>query len=128
MLPTPVATELHSAWFPHLTDSGLARLIDLLESASPLLIHGAFSRVSALGCLATHAAWHHPRTTHLDDEAGIVWLTRVACLNPATSKVVQEWDAHGLADWQWRAALLAELRAERVRRHQARCHCRPISV
>ena len=81
-------------WLPNITDAGLDRLIELLEKGSPLLIHGCFTAVP-MGCLATHAAWHHPRTAHLTLDAGITWLHRVAGLNPATSHVIREWDCCG---------------------------------
>jgi hypothetical protein len=100
---------------PHLTDSGLDRLIELLEKNSPLLVHGCFTRTVPMGCLATHAAWHHPETCHLTMEAGINWLTRVAGLNPATSRVIRDWDGHA-GDLDLRAGLLEEFRQERQRR------------
>src|SRR5438067_9331898 len=106
MLSPGCIRELQTRWFPHLTDSGLDRLIELLETGSPLLIHGCFTRATPMGCLATHAAWHHPRTAHLIHEAGISWLTRVAGLNPATSLVIREWDARAAGDWQVRSDLL----------------------
>jgi hypothetical protein len=108
--------ELRNAWLPHVTDAGLCRLIELLESDSPLLIHGAFSHAMPMGCLATHIAWHHPRTAECEQEAGIMWLSRVAGLNPGTSRVIRAWDDSDRFDWQLRAELLAELRAERDRR------------
>ena len=49
----PVA-EFRSAWLPHATDDGLNRIIELLEKASPLLIHGMFTRAVPMGCLASH--------------------------------------------------------------------------
>jgi hypothetical protein len=116
MLTTQVLRELHTAWFPNMTDAGLARIIELLEQGSPLLIHGCFTRATPMGCLATHAAWHHPRTAHLTQEAGIAWLTRVARLNPATSAVILDWDSVGANAWEWRDELLREFRAERRRR------------
>src|SRR5215470_2523965 len=119
MIPEGVVRELQTRWFPHLTDAGLDRLIQLLDSDSPLLIHGCFTRTTPMGCLATHTAWHHPRTAHLTQEAGIAWLTRVARLNPATSAVILEWDDVGSKDWQWRDELLREFRAEFDRREQA---------
>jgi hypothetical protein len=100
---------------PHLTDSGLDRLIELLEKNSPLLVHGCFTRTVPMGCLATHAAWHHPETCHLTMEAGINWLTRVAGLNPATSRVIRDWDGRA-GDLELRAGLLEEFRQERQRR------------
>lgn len=104
--------EFRSAWLPHVTDAGLVRLIELLESGSPLLIHGAFSKACAMGCLATHIAWHHPQTRGLNDEAGVCWLTRVAKLNPATSHVILAWDRGGQQDWSLRTDLLKECRDE----------------
>src|SRR5262249_29409038 len=62
MLSQECVHELRSAWLPNLTDDGLDHLIDLLEKNSPLLIHGCFTRAVPMGCLATHAGWHHPRT------------------------------------------------------------------
>ena len=108
--------ELRSVWLPNITDTGLNRLIDLLEKASPMLIHGSFSRAVPMGCLATHAAWNHPRTAHLTLEAGITWLNRVAGLNPATSYVIREWDRKGVHDFETRAEILAAFRQERERR------------
>lgn len=112
MLSSDCIRELRSSWLPNITDAGLRRLIDLLETGSPLLIHGCFTRVLPMGCLATHAAWHHPLTTHFQQDAGIRWLHGVACLNPATSHVIREWDRCGTHDCETRAAFLAELRAE----------------
>ena len=116
--PDPVA-EFRAEWLPHVTDVGLARLIELLGKASPLLIHGAFTRSLPMGCLATHIAWNHPRTCRLQHEAGVVWLSKVAGLNPATSSVILAWDRDGNADFGLRSALLAgcveEVAARRVR-------------
>ena len=92
MLSTECLAELRSAWLPNITERGLDRLIELLEkgqsAADPRLLHPAVP----MGCLATHAAWHHPRTAHLTLDAGITWLHRVAGLNPATSHVMRDWD------------------------------------
>jgi hypothetical protein len=86
-------------WLPHVTDAGLLHLITLLEQGSPLLIHGQFTADFPRGCLASQIAWHHPRTANLDTEdAGVVWLTKVAGLNPATSILLTWWDQNGLAD------------------------------
>jgi hypothetical protein len=120
MLSPECARELRAAWLPNLTDEGLDRLIDLLEKGSPLLIHGSFTRVVPMGCLATHAAWHHPRTCHLTLDAGITWLNRVAGLNPATSHVIREWDRCGAHNWEVRADLLEVFKAERDNRRQTR--------
>lgn len=117
-MANPVA-EFHTRWLPHVTDDGLSRVIGLLDSASPLLIHGAFTHACAMGCLATHIGWHHPATRGLNDEAGVCWLTRVAKLNPATSDVILAWDRHGQNDWSLRAELLAACRAEQARRTDA---------
>lgn len=110
--------EFRSAWLPHVTDAGLARLTELLAAGSPLLIHGAFNKACAMGCLATHIAWHHPLTAALNDEAGVCWLTRVAGLNPATSHVILAWDRAGAADWALRAELLRACRQETADRQE----------
>lgn len=116
-MPSPnTLAEFRSRWLPHVTDDGLARITTLLEAASPLLIHGAFTRAVPLGCLASHIAWHHPAAAHLNEEAGVCWLTRVANLNPATSAVILDWDRGGVRDWDLRVGLLAACRAERDRR------------
>jgi len=116
MLSPPCLRELREEWFPHTTDSGLSRLIQLLESGSPLLIHGAFTRALPMGCLATHIAWHHPETSDLCVDAGIAWLSRVAGLNPATSHVIRSWDCGGSNDWELRSGLLTACLEERERR------------
>ncbi|MBY0522752.1 MAG: hypothetical protein K2R98_05115 [Gemmataceae bacterium] len=118
MLTSECLQELQTAWLPHITDAGLVRLVVLLEKGSPLLIHGCFSRAVPMGCLATHAAWHHPRTAHLTVEAGINWLHQVAGLNPATSLVIREWDRRGAHDWEMRADLLEVLHTEQTARQQ----------
>lgn len=118
MLPACVIHELQSSWLPNMTDAGLDRVINLLEHGSPLLIHGAFSKAAAMGCLATHIAWNHPETEHLSHEAGITWLTHKAGLNPATSQVIREWDGRGTKDWAFREDLVGFLLAERERRRQ----------
>ena len=115
----PCLTELREDWFPHTTDAGLERLTSLIESGSPLLIHGAFTRALPMGCLATHIAWHHPETADLSLDAGIAWLTRVAGLNPATSHVIRTWDCDGQSDWDLRQALLTACREEQARRADA---------
>jgi hypothetical protein len=120
MLSQECLRELETSWLPNLTDAGLDRLIDLLEQGSPLLIHGSFTRVVPMGCLATHAAWHHPRTAQLTLDAGVCWLNRVAGLNPATSHVVREWDRCGDNDYEMRADLLAVFKDHRRTRTTAR--------
>ena len=117
MLSPECLHELRTSWLPNLTDAGLDRLVDLLEKSSPLLIHGSFTRAVPMGCLASHAAWHHPRTAHLTQDAGIVWLHRVARLNPATSLVIREWDRLGCHDFEFRAELLSVLKKDRARRN-----------
>jgi hypothetical protein len=119
MLSQQCLEELRSSWVPHVTDAGLDRLIELLETGSPLLVHGCFTRAVPMGCLATHAAWHHPRTGHLTQDAGITWLSRVAGLNPATSAVLREWDQGGPYSLELRRELLAFFRAECDRRQAA---------
>lgn len=116
MPPAAVVAEFKAAWLPHVTDDGLGRITELLEKASPLLIHGAFSKAVPLGCLASHIAWNHPETAHLQYEAGVCWLSRVAGLNPATSRVVLAWDQGGVGDFELRTALLGACRAEQLQR------------
>jgi hypothetical protein len=99
-----------------MSDGGLNRLVELLETNSPLLIRGAYTRAMPMGCLATHVAWHHPETCHLTLDAGIHWLSRVAKLNPATSRVIREWDAIGPQNMHMRADLLQLLHEEKRRR------------
>jgi hypothetical protein len=118
MLSPECLNELHAAWLPNITDAGLERLIDLLEKGSPLLIHGCFTRAVPMGCLASHVAWNHPRTSHLTLDAGITWLHRVAGLNPATSQVLREWDRRGVRDLELRADLLTLLRAAQEQRRR----------
>jgi hypothetical protein len=116
MLSQECLHEFRTAWLPNITDDGLGHLVNLLEKASPLLIHGSFTRALPQGCLATHIAWNHPCTTHLTQEAGITWLHRVAALNPATSNVIREWDRARHNDFEVRDQLLALLQEERQRR------------
>src|SRR5947208_13187411 len=113
MLSKECVRELHTSWLPNMTEEGLNHLIDLLEKDSPLLIHGSFTRVVPMGCLATHIAWNHPETQHLTMEAGVCWLTRVAGLNPATSLVIREWDRSSSFDYELRQDLLQELKSQR---------------
>jgi hypothetical protein len=118
MLSQDCVREMRSCWLPNITNSGLARLVDLLEKNSPLLIHGSFTRAVPMGCLATHAAWHHPETSHLTLDAGIQWLNRVAGLNPATSNVIREWDTPGDRNSEMRRELLMLLKQELKNRHE----------
>ena len=118
--PQSVLDELHQRWFPGSTDGAVAHLVHLLESASPLLVSGYFSKMPPQGCLATQIAWHHPNTAHLAQDSGIVWLDRVANLSPVTSTVLTFWDARGANDLAYRHFLLDEFRAERHRRQQGK--------
>jgi hypothetical protein len=113
--PNAVA-EFRAAWLPHVTDDGLRRLIDLLGKGSPLLIRGSFTRSVPMGCLASHIAWNHPRTCELQHEAGVVWLTKVAGLNPATSAVILEWDNSGSGHLDLRVDLYEACLREQERR------------
>lgn len=122
MMISPCIQELKDEWLPHVTDSGLDRVIDLLEKGSPLLIHGTFARAVPMGCLATQIAWHHPQTSEWTMEAGIMWLSRVAGLNPATSEVIRAWDANGANDWQLRCDLIGAFKDERERRQASPEH------
>ncbi len=121
MLSAECVRELRSSWLPNMTDGALARVIELLEKDSPLLIHGAFTRSVPMGCLATQAAWHHPRTTGHTQDAGIVWLHFVAGLNPATSRVIGAWDnaRAGHTRYAVRQELLNQFREEQQRRETA---------
>ena len=110
--------EFRAAWLPHITDAGLNRIIELLEKASPLLIHGTFTRAVPMGCLASHVGWNHPRSCQFDHDAGIVWLSKVAGLNPATSAVILAWDRYGAGDFQLRSALLEACREEQATRRR----------
>jgi hypothetical protein len=129
MLTPQCLQELRSAWLPNLTDSGLDRVVELLEKGSPFLIHGSFTRVVPMGCLATHAAWHHPQTCHMTSDAGIAWLHRVAGLNPGTSFVLREWDRLGVQDLELVADLLEVFRREQKWRRRAKAaECKPEAV
>jgi hypothetical protein len=119
MLSPECLGELRSAWLPNISNAGLERLRDLLQKGSPLLISGCFTRAVPMGCLASHAAWHHPRTARLTLDAGITWLHHVAGLNPATSHVLREWDSRGASDLVLRSDLIAELSAELQNRQNA---------
>lgn len=120
MLSNETLQELETCWLPNITDQGLDRLIELLEKGSPLLIHGSFTRAIPMGCLASHAAWNHPRTAHLTVDAGIVWLNRIAGLNPATSHVIRAWDGCATCDWEVRSELIHFFKKHRQKRQQAR--------
>ena len=132
MISAECAAELRSAWLPNLTDAGLDRIIEMLRERSPFLIHGCFTKAAPQGCLASHAAWHHPRTAHLTQDAGISWLHRVAGLNPATSRVLLEWDSRGADDLDLRTELLNLFRKEsqirRTRTKKVRRESTPASV
>jgi len=116
MLSRDPVAEFRADWLPHVTNDGLGRLIELLGKGSPLLIHGAFTKAMPMGCLASHVAWNHPNTCRLQHEAGAVWLTKVAGLNPATSAVILAWDRAGNADFTLRTDLLAACTEEQTRR------------
>lgn len=116
MLSQECLNELHSSWLPNITDAGLDRLIDLLDTGSPLLIHGSFTRAVPMGCLATQIAWNHPKTQRMTLDAGVCWLNHVAGLNPATSHVIREWDRCAECDFDNRRELLAVFRNEREAR------------
>ena len=116
MLSPESVCELRTLWLPNITDSGLDRLIELLEQGSPMLVHGCFTRALPMGCLATHAAWNHPRTAKLTLDAGICWLNNIAGLNPATSQVIREWDRCADYNYEVRSELLAIFRKAREAR------------
>src|ERR1700686_3084456 len=111
MLSHECRREFQTSWLPNISSSGRQRLIQLLEKSSPLLIHGSFTRVLPMDCLATHVGWNHPQTAHLTLDAGICWLNHVAGLNPATSHVIREWDRVGENDYELRDEILSILKA-----------------
>ncbi len=115
MIWTRCLDEFREIWLPHATDAGLRRISDLLDQSSPLLIHGMFTHAMPRGCIATHLAWHHPKTTHLTLDAGIMWLTKVAGLNPATSEVIRAWDESGY-HWDLRREMVVICSEELDRR------------
>src|SRR5215831_211940 len=125
MLSAESAHELQNYWLPNITDGGLERLIELLEKQSPFLIHGCFTRAVPMGCLASHAAWHHPATAHMTQDAGISWLYQVAGLNPGTSFVLKDWDRQGSQNREIREQVLAILKTEQ-RRRQGISHEKPL--
>jgi len=118
MLSQECMRELKTSWLPNITDTGLERLIDLLDKGSPFLIHGSFTRAVPMGCLATHIGWHHPETQKMTLDAGICWLNHVAGLNPATSLVIKEWDRSADCDYEIRCDLVAIFREEQQTRRQ----------
>jgi hypothetical protein len=111
MLSQECRREFQTSWLPNISSSGRQRLIELLEKSSPLLIHGSFTRVLPMGCLATHVGWNHPQTAHLTLDAGICWLNHVAGLNPATSHVIRAWDRVGENDYELRDEILTLLKS-----------------
>ncbi len=122
----PIA-EFRADWLPHVTDDGLDRLIELLGKASPLLIHGAFTKAMPMGCLASHVAWNHPETCRLQHEAGAVWITKIAGLNPATSALLVAWDRDGLGDFELRSELLDACHEEKTRRAEPAEELEPVA-
>ncbi len=116
MLSADFVYELRNDWLPNVSDSGLDRVIELLEKGSPLLLSGRFAGAVPTGCLATHIAWHHPKVAHRTEDAGVQWLTRIAGLNPATSRVIREWDSRCPQEWGFRNDLLTLFREERANR------------
>ena len=109
-------SEFQQAWLPNITLAGLHRLAKLLDEQSPLLVHGTFTRAIPQGCVASHIAWNHPATQLYNEEAGVLWLTRIAKLNPATSKLILAWDDDGLQHRELSDNLLSLCRAEIDRR------------
>jgi hypothetical protein len=131
MLSAELVHELRTCWLPNVSDDGLERVIELLEKGSPLLLSGRFTAALPRGCLATHIAWHHPAVGHRTLDAGVLWLTRIAGLNPATSHVIREWDRRCPQEWGFRNDLLAMFREEqsaRSARRPAEPTRRPVAV
>ena len=110
-------SEFQKAWLPNMTLTGLQRIVELLNESSLLLIHGAFTRAIPQGCIAAHIAWTHPETIDYNEEAGVLWLTRIAKLNPATSKVILAWDENGLHDRELCDMLLSLCQTELEQRN-----------
>ncbi len=123
MLSPECVQEFQSVWLPKISNQGLDRLIDLLEKGSPLLIHGSFTRSAPMGCLATHIAWNHPETCHLNNDAGVVWLSQVAGINPSISRVIREWDCNSTSNYQIRIDLLELLKKQRQERYEQKEVC-----
>jgi hypothetical protein len=117
MLEERFIDELRSSWFPNLTDKGLNQWIRLIEKDSPMLIQRGFSIAGAMGCLASHAAWHHPATSHLEsDAAGSDWLLNVVGIHHSASAVISKWDRDFDLDGENRSQFVRLLRDERQRR------------
>ena len=74
---------------------------------------------AAVGGLPFDEGGHHKlaprRVTH---DAGIQWLSCVAGLNPATSRVIREWDSSVAFNHEMRADLLALFKEHRGRRRE----------
>jgi hypothetical protein len=124
MLSDKAIHELETAWLPNITDAGLEYLARLLETASPYLIRRAWASNfvnhapefdiadAAIGCIATHAGWHHPATLCMHGNAGHTWLTTIAGVESERSAVLQEWDGDAPVE----AELAYILRQEQRRR------------
>ena len=67
---------------------------------------------------ATHIAWNHPATAEHVLEAGIIWLGKIAGLNPASSLVIREWDQAQGCDWEIRSELLRVFKEDRIARRK----------
>jgi hypothetical protein len=50
MLSPNAIKELETCWLPNITEAGLDRLCELLESSSPLLISGSFTKAIPMCC------------------------------------------------------------------------------
>jgi hypothetical protein len=116
MLSNDAVHELRQRWLPHMTDDGLRRIAGLLERGDPLLIRRTWVVAGAMGCLASHAAWHHPATAHLGETAGSEWLSHVTGIAPGRSFVIRDWDESSPCDWSVRSEILAIFREELARR------------
>jgi hypothetical protein len=124
MLSNNAIHELKVAWLPNITDIGLEYLARLLETGSPYLIRRAWASdfadhssefniaEAAIGCIATHAGWHHPATLRMHGNAGHTWLTTIAGVESEHSAVLQEWDGDAPVE----AELAYILRQEQCRR------------
>ena len=93
------------------------RVIELLERGLPAVDPRRLQPSGADGCLATHIAWNH-LLEQWTLEAGIMWLSRVAGLNPATSQVIRA-GTGGTRDWELRSRLLENFKEERERQAES---------
>ena len=120
-----VMRELYLDWLPNITDEGLERLIELLSTQSPQLLHGSFIDDDDGGCLAEHAGRHHD----LCGDRKFPGLAFAMLVTEArASAVITEWDK---GDPRFAEELLRAFQNELVLRqrpsdvHRLRPSCHP---